>query len=358
MRIHYLIGNLVTRLEVMVDRYLRETECTEGSSPEGSRDFVPDGRSPLRSRACSSESEREDPRLGQKESPPSTFTLYANETPTLQLERWRKLYNELYDVATGSFDLTKVPDIHDNIRYDVLHNSHLDLPGTEELYELAKDFADCVVPQEYGIDATDKRTIGAKMCHALLEKIRGDLVAARNGSQMDMRYLLDLSHAPDLSINSLGRRVRTRLYFTSESHLHTLLNVLRYPKDPKHCPFTKAGRQQLSTTSELGYLTHVVIRVFEDLLKPVEDPKRFRVEIGFSPGAIADPFGDRAVGNTEPITLLNKNVTCKQTEECLDAAIALVHEREPSMSCIWHPIVSADSFSSMAASADKPASDA
>jgi hypothetical protein len=34
-----------------------------------------------------------------------------------------------------------------------------------------------------------------------------------------MRYNLDLSHAEDLPINSLGRRVRTRLYFTSEVYI-------------------------------------------------------------------------------------------------------------------------------------------
>lgn len=49
-------------------------------------------------------------------------------------------------------------------------------------------------------------------------------------SEVDMRYQLDLSHVEDLPINSLGRRVRTRLYFTSESHLHTFLNVLRSVK--------------------------------------------------------------------------------------------------------------------------------
>lgn len=35
-----------------------------------------------------------------------------------------------------------------------------------------------------------------------------------------------------------GRRVRTRLYFTSESHLHSLLNVMRFSDEVRwrlHC---------------------------------------------------------------------------------------------------------------------------
>lgn len=43
--------------------------------------------------------------------------------------------------------------IHDSRhRYDMLHNSHLGLRGMEELHDWAKFFADCIVPQEYGVD--------------------------------------------------------------------------------------------------------------------------------------------------------------------------------------------------------------
>jgi inositol hexakisphosphate/diphosphoinositol-pentakisphosphate kinase len=55
----------------------------------------------------------------------------------------------------------------------MLHNPHLGLTITlEKLYELAKTFADCVVPQEYGTTIAEKRSVGSKMCRALLEKIK------------------------------------------------------------------------------------------------------------------------------------------------------------------------------------------
>ena len=54
----------------------------------------------------------------------------------------------------------------------------------EELYELAGAFENSVVPQEYGIDRDDKRRIGSKMCHALLEKIKNDLCATMDGEKV------------------------------------------------------------------------------------------------------------------------------------------------------------------------------
>jgi hypothetical protein len=71
----------------------------------------------------------------------------------------------------------------------VLHNPHLGLSKTlHHLYELTKTMADCVVPQEYGTTIEEKRSVGVKICHGLLEKIKYDLNIARTDNDVDMRY--------------------------------------------------------------------------------------------------------------------------------------------------------------------------
>lgn len=190
-----------------------------------------------------------------------------------------------------------------------------------------------VVPQEYGISIEEKRHIGSKMCDTLLEKINYDLGVAREDDQGDMRYLINMDYSADLPINSMGRRVRTRLYFTSESHLHSLLNVLRFPSARKGCvpsPLSHNGQHILADSSELCYLTQVVIRLFEDINKHKDDPKRFRVEILFSPGATATPLhmaemhrdNDATRFETEKLQMVSiDGLTCAQVEEYFAEAI-------------------------------------
>ncbi len=45
------------------------------------------------------------------------------------LQRWEKVEKELYNKKKEAFDVSKIPDIYDLAKYDLLHNSHLDIPG-------------------------------------------------------------------------------------------------------------------------------------------------------------------------------------------------------------------------------------
>jgi Histidine phosphatase superfamily (branch 2) len=187
---------------------------------------------------------------------------------------------------------------------------------------------------EYGTTIEEKRSVAVKICHSLLEKLAFDLSVARQDSQQDMRYLIDYS--ADLPINTMGRRIRTRLYFTSESHLHTVLNVLRFADaDPNMKPILSShGMEIINNTAELCYLTQLVIRVFEDCRhrRPdmQDDPRRFRVELLFSPGATATPLHldennrdtDLSRLDTAPLQLIGReDLTCQELESFFDEAM-------------------------------------
>jgi inositol hexakisphosphate/diphosphoinositol-pentakisphosphate kinase len=266
----------------------------------------------------------------------SGVKLYKGETLLELTERWRFMYKRLYDADEDTFDLSRIPDVHDNVRFDVLHNPHLGLSSTlEKLYELAKSMADCVVPQEYGTTVAEKRSVGVKICSSLLEKIRLDLIIARTDNKADMRYMINMDYSADLPINTMGRRIRTRLYFTSESHLHTMLNVLRFAGknddgDTSRPVLSDDGRELISNTRELCYLTQIVIRLFEDTSRDMEDPRRFRVEILFSPGACGTPLHmheanrdrDTTRLDTAPLQVVGRDdLTCKEIEEFFGSAI-------------------------------------
>lgn len=309
--------------------------------------------------------------------------LYMGETFSLMFERWDKLYRDFYSAKKETFDLSKIPDVYDCIKYDLLHNAYVSLKHGRDLLALVEAFASCYVAQEYGMEVAEKQSIGIRVSQALCAKIRADVVtvmgadgkdaspgypttpSAANGSSngtafsgasytpspalhtgddttggvndlidTDVEhhgYRLDPSFAKELRIKSPATQVRTRMYFTSESHLHTLLNVLRF-----QCPEWRARHQgggeddeydvsveqeqysneilkrmgisvneriqqrkyvfreskmisdstmrAVDRVAEVNYLAHIIIRVFELPYVEEDSDDRFRVEISFSPG--------------------------------------------------------------------------
>lgn len=63
--------------------------------------------------------------------------------------RWGKIEKD-FCTKNKSFDISKIPDIYDCIKYDLQHNQHtLQFEQAEELYIYAKYLADIVIPQVF-----------------------------------------------------------------------------------------------------------------------------------------------------------------------------------------------------------------
>ncbi|OIW06702.1 hypothetical protein TanjilG_04096 [Lupinus angustifolius] len=264
----------------------------------------------------------------------------------LMYARWKKLERDLYNERKERFDITQIPDVYDSCKYDLLHNAHLNLEGLDELFKVAQALADGVIPNEYGINPKQKLKIGSKIARRLLGKLLIDLrntreeaisVAELKNNQdhslsmktekedsesklkhlhkndelrkcntmsdissvdqdddddRETKYRLDPKYA---NVKTPERHVRTRLYFTSESHIHSLMNVFRYCNLDESLQGEESlvchnALERLCKTRELDYMSSIVLRMFENTEVALEDPKRFRIELTFSRGADLFPL--------------------------------------------------------------------
>ncbi|XP_027923059.1 inositol hexakisphosphate and diphosphoinositol-pentakisphosphate kinase VIP2-like isoform X2 [Vigna unguiculata] len=249
----------------------------------------------------------------------------------LMYARWKKLETDLYNERKDRYDITQIPDVYDSCKYDLLHNAHLNLEGLDELFKVAQMLADGVIPNEYGINPKQKLKIGAKVARRLLGKLLIDLRNTREEAinviknnqevslsekiKKDAEAKSKLSHKNDeidqdddddketkyrldpkyANVKTPDRHVRTRLYFTSESHIHSLMNVLRYCNldeslQEEEGLVCRGALERLSKTKELDYMSHVVLRMFENTEVALEDPRRYRVELTYSRGADLSPL--------------------------------------------------------------------
>uniref|UniRef100_A0A674DCP8 Inositol hexakisphosphate and diphosphoinositol-pentakisphosphate kinase n=1 Tax=Salmo trutta TaxID=8032 RepID=A0A674DCP8_SALTR len=206
--------------------------------------------------------------------------LYHSESLELMLQRWSKLERD-FRMKSGRYDISKIPDIYDCVKYDVQHNATLGLEDTLELFRLSRALADIIIPQEYGINKVEKLDIAYAYCLPLVKKIQLDLQRTHEDESVNKLHPLY-----SRGVMSPGRHVRTRLYFTSESHVHSLLSTFRYGGllDEEKDQQWKRAMDYLGAVSELNYMTQIVIMLYEDNNKDPSSEERFHVELHFSPG--------------------------------------------------------------------------
>lgn len=92
-KIHKLMGELLSQLGEML-----------GAMGSGDETRIEGGEG-LKGDAC------EDFAL-------SGVKLYKGETLLELTERWRFIYERLYDAETDTYDLSRIPDVHDNVRFE------------------------------------------------------------------------------------------------------------------------------------------------------------------------------------------------------------------------------------------------
>ncbi|KAF9582382.1 hypothetical protein BGW38_000280 [Lunasporangiospora selenospora] len=211
----------------------------------------------------------------------------CQEIPALFYERWEKIFSEFADGGREDFDPSKISDLYDSLKYDALHNRAFletifvdketgqGMGHIKDLYSRAKILFDFISPLEYGISEDDRLEIGLLTSMPLVKQIVEDLEACKRSTA-----------APC-----------TRLYFTKESHVHTLLNIVYLSGIP-----TRLKKRDIP---ELDYLTQITFELYErttpstpisSSTTPLGSPMptngihspqapEYSLRIGFSPGA-------------------------------------------------------------------------
>ena len=250
-----------------------------------------------------------------------------DENIILIYKRYVKLKNDFYNAKKNKFDISKIPDIYDNIKYDIIHNKDLMNDDSYELFEEISILANFVMPLEYGITKEEKINIGLKIIKPLLNKIYSDLIDI-DSSKMRKNSIheedknwsgLDAAKMNKNEIKSTNRHVKSRFYFTCSSHIYALFNIIGYGYNSILTPNNKKSFKELKNIFDFDYCSHIIFRLFEDLNVDLQNPKRFRLEIIMSPGSNKNPkdANEEHLISVSPWIFLNKNLNAEKMKQFL-----------------------------------------
>ena len=278
-----------------------------------------------------SNEEKKNKKKNEKESKEKKSELNfdcLDENIVLIYKRYVKLKNDFYNNKNGKFDISKIPDIYDNIKYDIIHNKDLMDSNAFELFDEISILANFVMPFEYGITREEKINIGLKIIKPLLNKIYSDLIDidsiaySKKGKNIeeDKNWSgLDATKMNKNEIKSTGRHVKSRFYFTCSSHIYSLINIIGYGYNSILTHNNKKSFEELKKIFDFDYCSHIIFRLFEDLNVDLQNPKRFRLEIIMSPGSNKHPkeANEEHLISVSPWIFLNKNLNVEKMKQFL-----------------------------------------
>ena len=266
---------------------------------------------------------KEDEEKEEKENKIENNNFYIldcqEEKVILIFKRYTKLYQEFYNKKTDKYDIGKIPNIYDNIKYDIIHNKSIINQDGYKLFNIVNKLACFLMPLEYGINIEEKYNIGITLIKPLLTKIRNDLLFINNNKKSE--DILQENKYNDITQNE--RRVKTRLYFTSQSHLYALFNTIIYGLN-SFLVDDKKDINQIWKIFDLDYCSHIVFRLFENFNLKENDEKRYRIEIIISSGANKDPkLSDHEhMLSVNPWVVVNDHLTINDINKYFSFALA------------------------------------
>ncbi|EKX73732.1 conserved hypothetical protein [Theileria equi strain WA] len=154
--------------------------------------------------------------------------------------RWKNLLDKFKRPDDPTFDFTKLADIVDNVRYDLIHHHFLLGHGLDvafELYNIVQRLSSVISPSEYGVTPQEKLKIGVKIAWRLLEKIFHDVTFHKIyeddvNRENDLHRNRDLLYATLVAPNTISKSkdiVRDKINSIIEGSCNTQ-NLTEYSK--------------------------------------------------------------------------------------------------------------------------------